>query len=117
MFTELLLKYGNVGSTARTNARLYHKFAINTKDRIEILKKIIEFRYKFGPQKDKQQMLERMSYLDNLTDVTFSMLQIEGAIKTKGMPLYLQMAITSTIMKELEKKNVPSTMIVGENTI
>ena len=85
---------------------------------IDVMKEIVEFRYKtFNLKQAKDKLMDRLSYLDNLTDFTFSILQPEGAIKTKEMPMNLQMEITAVIMEELKKKGVPEKAIVGEKTI
>lgn len=62
----------------------------------------------------KDNLLERLSYLDNLTDFTFSILQLEGAIKTKEMPMSMQMDVVAVIVEELKKKGVPESAILGE---
>ena len=78
------------------------------------MREIVEFRYKiFNLNHAKEALEDRLSYLDNLTDFTFSILQLEGAIKTTEMPLHLQMTVGTVIMGELRKKGVPGSAITG----
>jgi len=117
-FTEFIIRFGTTGSTARWVAKHYLRLkTVDTAD-IEVMKKIVEFRYKiFNPNEAKNKLAERLSYLDNLTDLTFSILQLEGAIKTKEMPMHLQMQVTTVIMEELKKKGIPESAILGKKII
>lgn len=82
------------------------------------MREMVEFRYKIiKDDVAKAQLLDRLSHLDNLTELTFSILQLEGAIKTNEMPMHMQMQATSVIMRELSRKGVPQKAIVGEKTI
>lgn len=116
--TRLIIKFGAAGSTARWVAKHYLRLKGSEKFDVDVIREIIEFRYMtFNPNQAKGNLLERLSYLDNLTDFTFSILQLEGAIKTKEMPMSMQMEVTSVIMEELKKKGVPKKAIVGEKVI
>lgn len=116
--TKLIIKFGATGSTARWVAKHYLRLSRADVSDIDIMKEIVEFRYKtFNLKQAKDKLIDRLSYLDNLTDFTFSILQLEGAIKTKEMPMNLQMEITAVIMEELKKKGVPEKAIVGGKTI
>lgn len=116
--TKYIIKFGTTGNTARWVAKHYLRFKTAETSDIDVMKKIVEFRYKtFNPNQAKNKLEERLSYLDNLTDFTFSILQLEGAIKTKEMIMYLQMEITTVIMEELKKKGVPDKAIFREKAI
>ena len=116
--TRLIIKFGATGNTARWVAKHYLRLKKPEKSVVDIMREIVEFRYNtFNPNKAKSGLLERLSYLDNLTDFTFSILQLEGAINTKEMPLHMQMEITSIIMGELKKKGVLEKVIVSEKII
>lgn len=113
--TKFIIKFGTTGSTARWVARHYLRLKNSGKTDVDVMREIIEFRYKtFNPNQAKSNLLERLSYLDNLTDFTFSILQLEGAIKTKEMPMDMQMEVTSVIMKELKNKGVSDEAIIGK---
>lgn len=117
-FIDFILKFGVVGSTARWSAKHYLRLKKSNISDVEVMKEMVEFRYKLMKWNEvKKKLLERLSYLDNLTDLTFSILQLEGAIKTKEMPMYLQTQVMAVIMQELEKKGVPKKAIVGKKTI
>lgn len=116
--SEFIIRIGATGSTARWVAKHYLRLKTNDADDKEVYRKIVNFRYQIINLKQaKDKLLERLNYIDNLTDFTFSILQLEGAIKTSEMPLYLQMEITTVIMEELKKKNIPEKTILGENKI
>jgi hypothetical protein len=116
--TKFITKIGVVGSTARWAAKHFLRLSKSDRSRIDVMREMIEFRYKIlDVNNAKQELIERMSYLDNLTDFTFSILQLEGAIITKEMPMGLQLEVTTVIMEELRKKGVPEIAIVGEKTI
>lgn len=116
--TRLIIKFGATGSTARWVAKHYLRLKISEKSNVNVMREIVEFRYKtFNPNQAKNGLLGRLSYLDNLTDFTFSILQLEGAIKTKEMPMGMQMEVISIIMEELKKKGVSEKAIVGEKVI
>lgn len=115
---KFILKFGATGSTARWVGKNYLKLNSSEKTIQEIMEEMLRIRYAvFNPNGAKETMHERMSYLDNLTDFTFSILQTEGAIKTKEMDMGMQMSVTSVIMEELKKKGVPSRAIVNPETI
>ena len=117
---KFILRLGTTGSTARWVAKNYLKLITSRKRKSvqDVMNEMIKIRYSvFNPNGAKESMLERMSYLDNLTDFTFSILQLEGAIKTKVMDMGMQMGVTAIIMEELKKKGVPEKAIVGEKTI
>ena len=79
---------------------------------------MLQIRYSvFNPNGAKEAMAERMSYLDNLSDFTFSILQTEGAIKTSKMDLATSMQIGVVIREELKRKGVPDKAIVDWDTI
>lgn len=104
--TRFIIRFGATGSTARWVAKHYLRLKNPERSEVDVMREMVEFRYKtFNPNQAKDGLLERLSYLDNLTDFTFSILQLEGAIKTKEMPIGMQMEVTSVIMEEL-KKNV-----------
>jgi len=116
--TKLIIKFGATGSTARWVGKHYLHLRNSGKSIADIMREITEYRYKtFNPNQAKSGLLNRLSYLDNLTDFTFSILQLEGAIKTGEMPMGMQMEITSVIMEELKKKGIPSEVIMGEKVI
>lgn len=116
--TRLIIKFGATGNTARWVAKHYLRLKDSEKSCVDIMREIIEFRYKiFNLNQAKGKLLERLSYLDNLTDFTFSILQLENAIKTKEMPMDMQMEVTTIIMEELKNKGVPDEAIVGKKTI
>jgi len=82
------------------------------------MRELVEFRYKIvNLNHAKDKLLERLSYLDNLTDFTFSILQLENAIKTKEMPMDMQMEVIAGIMEELKNKGVPDEAIIGKKVI
>ncbi len=115
---KFLLKFGATGSTARWVATNYLKLSTPEKSVQDVMREMISIRYSvFNPNGAKEPMLERTSYLDNLTDFTFSILQLEGAIKTKVMNMSMQMSVMTIIMEELKKKGVPPIAIVNPNTI
>jgi hypothetical protein len=73
------------------------------------MRDMVKIRYKiFRDEKIKEELLRRLSYLDNLTDFTFSILQL-----AKSLPEHLQFAITQVIMEKLYKNGVPEKAIVG----
>ena len=116
--TKFIIKFGATGSTARWVAKHYLRLKKADISDIDVMKEIIEFRYKtFNLKQAKDKLMDRLSYLDNLTDFTFSILQLEEAIKTKEIPMNLQMEVTAVIMEELKKKGVPEKAIVGEKII
>ena len=117
-FTDFILKFGNVGGTARWSAKHYlHLKKPNLTD-VDVMKEMVDFRYKWiKDDQVKSKLLERLLYIDNLTDFTFSILQLEGALNTSEMPMHLQMQATAVIMEELEKKGVPKKVIMGEKII
>ena len=116
--TKFIIRFGTTGGTARWVAKHYLRLKKEGVSDIETMRAIVEFRYKiFNPNKAKDNLKERLLYLDNLTDLTFSILQLEGAIKTKEMPMHLQMEVTTVIMEELRKKGISEKSIVGEKNI
>ncbi len=116
--TKLILKFGATGGTARWVARHYLRLKKADISDVDVMREIAEFRYKtFNPKQAKEKLMERLSYLDNLTDFTFSILQLEEAIKTREIPMNLQMEVTIIITEELKKKGVPEKVIFGEKTI
>ena len=115
---KFILRIRATGSTARWVAKNYIKLSTPEKTIKEVMFEMLKIRYNlFNPNGAKDMMLERMSYLDNLTDFTFSILQTEGAIKTKVMDVAMQMQVTAIIMEELKKKGVPSKVIANYDTI
>ncbi len=115
---KFILKFGATGSTARWVGGNFIKMSTPKKSTVDVMNEIIAMRYKvFNPNGAKEAMIARMSYLDNLTDFTFSILQLEGAIKTKAMDMTMQMEVTRTIMQELRKKGVPPKAIMNPETI
>jgi len=116
--TRLIIKFGATGNTARWVAKHYLRLKNSEKSCVDIMREIVEFRYKiFNLNQAKDKLLERLSYLDNLTDFTFSILQLENAIKTKEMSMDMQMEVTTVIMEELKNKGVPDEAIIGKKTI
>ncbi|MEK7510965.1 MAG: hypothetical protein AAB582_01910 [Patescibacteria group bacterium] len=114
--TSFILRFGNVGGTARWVAKNYLRLNKKGVTDVDVMKEMINIRYAvFKDNSTKNKLLERLSYLDNLTDFTFSILQLEGAMKTGEMPTHLQMQAGATIMQELEKKGIPHTLIVGKS--
>lgn len=112
--TKFILKHGATGSTARWVAKHYIRLKEPNLSNKEVMNKIVDFRYKtFNANDAKKPLVERLSNLDNLTDFTFSILQLEGAINTKEMPMELQMEAIQVIREELEKKSVPQSASVG----
>jgi hypothetical protein len=117
-FTKFIIKFGTTGGTARWVARHYLRLKTAETSDIDVIREIVEFRYKIlNPNQARDKLKERLSYLDNLTDLTFSILQLEGAIKTEEMTMNLQMEVTTIIMEELKKKGVPEKAIIGKKTI
>ncbi|PIR38211.1 MAG: hypothetical protein COV34_01180 [Candidatus Zambryskibacteria bacterium CG10_big_fil_rev_8_21_14_0_10_42_12] len=115
---KFILKFGATGSTARWVAKNYLKLSSSEKTIQDVMNEMLKIRYAtFNPNGAKEVMNERISYLDNLTDFTFSILQTEGAIKTKEMGMSMQMSVISIIMEELKKKGVPSKAIINPETI
>ena len=116
--TKFIIRFGATGSTDRWVARHYLRLHKDSMSIVDTMREIVEFRYKiFNPNKAKNKLKERLSYLDNLTDFTFSILQLEGAIKTKEMPIHLQMEITNVIMEELRKRGMSDKLIIGEKNL
>ena len=114
--TKFIVRIGATGSTARWVAKHYLRLKNDSVADKEVFRKIVDFRYQtFNLNQAKDKMLERIKYIDNLTDFTFSILQLEGAIKTKDMPMDTQMEVTKVIMEELKKKSIPDNVILGEN--
>lgn len=114
--SRLIIRIGATGGTARWVAKHYLRLKDKGASDAEVFKELVDFRYKiFNLNQAKDKLTGRLSYLNNLTDLTFSILQLEGAIKTQGMSMYLQMEIISVIMEELEKKGISSKLIRGES--
>lgn len=114
--TELVFKFGAVGGTARWSAKHYLRLKKPNLTNVEVMKEMVEFRYKIiKDDQIKNKLIERLAYLDNLTDFTFSILQLEGVLKTTEMPMHLQMQATAVIIGELKKKGVPEDTIIGPN--
>lgn len=114
--TNFILRFGNVGGTARWVATNYLRLKEKGIADADVMKEMTNIRYAvFKDDSTKNKLLERLSYLDNLTDFTFSILQLEGAMKTSEMPMHLQMQAGATIMQELEKRGVPRALIVGKS--
>ena len=115
---KFILKFGATGSTARWVAKTFLKLATPESTVKDTMFEMLKIRYRvFNPNGAKNVMIERMSYLDNLTDFTFSILQTEGAIKTKAMDMNMQMQVGIVIMEELKKKGIPSEAIANYETI
>ena len=115
---KFLLKFGATGSTARWVAKNYLKLNSANKTTRDVMSEMLAIRYSvFNPNGAKELMRERMSYLDNLSDFTFSILQTEGAIKTKEMDISTTMLVGIVIREELKKKGVPEKAIVDWDTI
>lgn len=114
--TRFIIRFGATGSTARWVGKNY----LNLQDRNlylkEILTEITNIRYSVvNLNEAKDKLLDRLDYINNLTDFTFSILQLEGAIKTKEMTMHMQMEITTVIMEELQKLKIPEKLIIGSN--
>lgn len=109
IFTNFLVRLGAPGGTARWAAKNYLRLKTPNKSDVEVMRDMVEIRYKFfKDEKIKKELLRRLTYLDNLTDFTFSILQLE-----KSLPEHLQIAITQVIIKELHKKGVSEKAIIG----
>lgn len=86
----------------------YNKKGLTKK---EIFEQIIKLRFKLlKNDQEENELLKRVQYLENLTDLTFSILQIEGTITPKT-PLHKQIEITAIIMDELRKKGLKEDII------
>jgi len=115
---KFILKFGATGSTARWVAKHYLKLNSPNKTTRDIMSEILIVRYKvYNPNGAREVMKERMSYLDNLSDFTFSILQTEGAIKTKEMDTNTTLLIGIVIREELKNKGVPEKAIVDWDNI
>ena len=115
--TKFILKVGATGSTARWVAKHYMRLSKEGFTDNEIFHELVTFRYKvFKMQGVEEKLRQRLSYITNLSDLTFSILQLEGALKTKNMPMDMQMEALSVIMEELKKAGVPNEIITKTNT-
>ncbi len=115
-FTNFILKFGAVGGTARWSAKNYLRLKKPNISDVEIMRQMVELRYKIIKDDEiKAKLLQRLPYLDNLTDFTFSILQLEGVLKTVEM--HLQMQAIAIIIQELKKRGVPEKTIIGEKMI
>lgn len=111
-FTKFIARIGATGSTARWVGKHYLRLNKEGMSDRDVFVQMIEFRYQILKFQDsKTELLKRTEYLTNLADLTFSILQVEGAIKTSHMPMDLQMEVLSVIMEELKKIGVPDKII------
>lgn len=102
-----------VGGTARFVANGYNYFKNESKSRKDIFKSIVQSRFRILKNKtEEHEMIKRCEYLTNLTDLTFSILQVEGVVRPET-PLHRQFEITGVIMQELRKKGIPKELING----
>ena len=113
-FTNIILRYGVAGSTARVVGKTYLRFKDNSITDKEVFIKIIESRYQiFKYQTLKEELLKRTEYLTNLTDLTCSILQIEGALKTKKLNTSLLLEVVQVVGEELRKVGVPDAVVTN----
>lgn len=111
-FTKFIARIGATGSTARWVGKHYLRLKKDGMSDKDVFVQMIEFRYQvLRFQENKDELLKRTTYLINLADLTFSILQIEGAIKTAHMPMDLQKEVLAVIMEELKKTGVSNEII------
>ncbi len=110
-FLKFIARVGAVGGTARFVANGYRYLGEGESDRAEIFKKIIKRRFKlWKDEKEESEMLFKAERIDNLTDLTFLILQVEGVIP-KDVSIFQSMEYMEIVREVLRKKGMSEEII------
>lgn len=108
---KFIARIGAVGGTARFVANGYNFFQKQGLGRNEIFKNIIKIRFKIlKNSSEESEMIQKSENIENLTDLTFLILQIEGVIP-KDTPIFQNMDYILIVREELRKKNISEEVI------
>jgi hypothetical protein len=101
-----LNKIGNVGGVARFVARGYVNLSNYYEDKKDVFKAIIRFRYSVLKDKQKENELYKRvdDYIDNLCDLSLSILNVENNEYTSKLPIIDFIQIYGITRREIIKK-------------